>query len=74
VNSTISTTIPTVSRIQASVSNARVFAWLGVSLLILVGGILLAALPFIIPLDREVIEEIVDEAKAAAMDIGNDML
>jgi hypothetical protein len=74
VNSTISTAIPAVSRIQASVSNARVFAWLGVSLLILVGGLLLVALPFIIPLDREVTEEIVDEAKAAAMDIDNDML
>jgi len=74
VNSTISTAIPAVSMIQASVSNARVFAWLGVSLLILVGGLLLVALPFIIPLDREVMKEIVDEAKAAAVDIGNNIM
>jgi hypothetical protein len=41
--STISTATPMISRIRASVSYARVFAWLGVSLLVAVGGVLLLA-------------------------------
>ncbi|RAO68010.1 uncharacterized protein BHQ10_004022 [Talaromyces amestolkiae] len=42
--STMSIAAPVISRIRASVSYARVFAWLGVSLLVAVGGLLLLAL------------------------------
>jgi len=70
VNSTISIAIPAESRIQASVSNTRVFAWLGVSLLILVGGILLLALPFSIPKrDSELIDGIMDEGRADGVEV-----
>jgi hypothetical protein len=73
-NSTISTAIPAVSRIQASVSNTRLFAWLGVSLLILVGGILLDALPFFVPEpDGEVMEEVMEEGKDDGKEILNDL-
>ncbi|PMD31601.1 hypothetical protein L207DRAFT_519369 [Hyaloscypha variabilis F] len=73
VNSTISTAIPAVSRIQASVSNTRVFAWLGVSLLISVSGLLLAVLPSIIGgLSSKVMEEIVKEAQDDGQEILND--
>jgi hypothetical protein len=69
-NSTNSTAIPAVSRIQASVSTARVSAWLGVSLLILVGGILLDALPFFVPEpDGEVMEEGKDDGKEILNDL-----
>jgi hypothetical protein len=72
VNSTISTAILAVPRIQASVSNARVFAWLGVSLLLLISGLLIAALPTITSeLDTEIMEEIIDEGKAGAQGIYN---
>jgi hypothetical protein len=70
LNSTTSTAIPAVSRIQASISNARVFAWLGVSLLILVGGLLLVALPFSIPKpDREAMEEIMKDGNDDGIEI-----
>lgn len=41
----ISNAIPQEPRVKATVSYSRVFAWLGVSLLMTVGGILLLALP-----------------------------
>jgi hypothetical protein len=75
VNSTISTAIPAVPRIQASVSNARVFAWLGVSLLILVGGLLLLALPFTIPEgDRRVVGKIMDQARADGLEVFGEII
>ncbi|KIW13835.1 hypothetical protein PV08_06615 [Exophiala spinifera] len=60
-NSTISTAVSAVSRIQASVSNARVSAWLGVSLM-LGGSFLLDALSFSVhDPDGEVSEDIKEE-------------
>ena len=44
-NGSISNAIPQERRVKATVSYSRVFAWLGVSLLMTVGGILLLALP-----------------------------
>lgn len=41
--STLSTATPMIPRIQATVSYARVFGWLGVSLLVTGGGVLLLA-------------------------------
>ncbi|KAN0095734.1 hypothetical protein V8E51_016445 [Hyaloscypha variabilis] len=73
-NSMISTAIPTELRIQASVSNARVFSWLGVSSLILVSGLLLEALLFFaLKTDVEVIEEVKKEGKDSVLEILSDM-
>jgi hypothetical protein len=71
-NSTNSTAIPAVSRIQASISNIRVFAWLGISLLVLVGGVLLDVLPFAVPeLDEEVKKEIMKEGQTHEIELVN---
>lgn len=69
-NSTISTAIVALPRIQATVSHARVFAWLGISLLLVVSGILIAALPTITSeLDTKIMEEIIDEGKSSGQDV-----
>jgi hypothetical protein len=73
-NSTISTAIPAVSRIQASVSNVRVLSWLGISLLIAVGGILLEALPFFVPKpDEEAIELVKEKGRDSTLEIVGDL-
>ena len=57
-----SNTIPAKSRIKASISKAQVFAWLGVSLLVLIGDVVLDALLFLVPrLDGGVIGEVIEE-------------
>lgn len=69
--STISVGIPAVPRIQASVSNARVFSWLAISLLILVAGLLLLAPQVII---RESNEAVTTSAAEGLKDAGKDLM